>query len=75
MAAAQQLHSASQAASPGAGTAVPCNSLIWPKTDSMACCRLAKQALPSSLASSLFVAARSPSLRDADGLPSLPGLL
>jgi hypothetical protein len=30
--------------------------------------------LPSSLASFAVIAARSPSLRDADGLPSLRGL-
>jgi hypothetical protein len=42
----------------------------------MVCCRLAKQALSSSsLAGSLFMAARSPSLRDADGLPSRRSLL
>jgi hypothetical protein len=49
--------------------------LIWPKTGSMVYCRLAKQALSSSLAGSLFMAAHGPSLRDADGLPSLRGLL
>jgi hypothetical protein len=52
----------------------PTDVLNLPKTGSIVCRRSAYRALPSALASLAVIAARSPSLRDADGLPSLRGL-
>ena len=68
-------HSAWQAPSPRRmNRRAPWTVLTCPKTGSMVRLRWAYQALPGWLSSVARMAARSPSLLDADGLPSLRGL-
>src|SRR5512132_2164825 len=68
-------HSASHAAGPRRRNRLaPRPYLTCPNAGSTVSFRLAWHALPSSLVSLAVIAARSPSLRDSDGRPSLRGL-